>query len=305
MTKQKLSRGSTPARVGRKAKVQRGKAKVKQISFLDRMIRAIPVSERGLQKGLTFILIAGVGVAGLALADTLGAGDMLKQGVAKMASDNGYRVRHLVVDGMEHVDESEVYAIVSDQNDRSMPLIELEDIRQQLTKLSWVEDARVTRRLPDTLLVEIQEREIAAVWENHGQYALIDDAGHVLEFVGSGSYPDLPKISGRDANHHAAELSTLIEAAPALKEQLKAASWVGNRRWDLHFRSGETLQLPEGDELARTALTKFARFDGVNRLLGRDLANFDMRDPKFMYVRKSAEQQSAAAIADSQAGEEG
>src|SRR3546814_16143270 len=60
---------------------------------------------------------------------------------------------------------------------------------------------------------------------------------------------------------------------------LAGATWVGNRRWDLRFRSGETLSLPEGEAEAKAAIAKFAHMDGANRLLGRGILRFDMSDP--------------------------
>ena len=41
---------------------------------------------------------------------------------------------------------------------------------------------------------------------------------------------------------------TLLDAAPALRPQVVAAEWVGNRRWNLTFKTGQVLALPQGDE---------------------------------------------------------
>jgi cell division protein FtsQ len=74
-------------------------------------------------------------------------------------------------------------------------------------------------------------------------------------------------------------------AVPTLKPQLASATWVGGRRWDLSFQSGETVALPEGDGAAKTALTKFARLDKSSGLLGRGIVRFDLRVPGKMIVR--------------------
>ena len=66
---------------------------------------------------------------------------------------------------------------------------------------------------------------------------------------------------------------------------LDGATWIGDRRWDIRFRSGETLSLPEGDGAARDALVDFARRDGVARLLGQGIVRFDMRVPGRFVVR--------------------
>ena len=73
--------------------------------------------------------------------------------------------------------------------------------------------------------------------------------------------------------------------APTLKPQLESASWVGRRRWDLSFQSGETIVLPEGEGDAKTALAKFAEMDKSAGLLGRGIKRFDLRIPGKMIVR--------------------
>jgi cell division protein FtsQ len=72
---------------------------------------------------------------------------------------------------------------------------------------------------------------------------------------------------------------------PTLKPQLATATWVGDRRWDLAFQSGESVALPEGESDARDALAKFARLDKQNGLLGRGIVRFDLRVAGKMIVR--------------------
>ena len=67
------------------------------------------------------------------------------------------------------------------------------------------------------------------------------------------------------------------------------ATWVGQRRWDLHFQGGEVLSLPEGEAEARRAIERFAQLDQRDSLLGRGFARIDMRDPRRAYVRISRE----------------
>jgi cell division protein FtsQ len=97
--------------------------------------------------------------------------------------------------------------------------------------------------------------------------------------------PDLPLLIGPGANGQEQELSGLMADVPSLKPQLASATWVGGRRWDLNFQSGETVALPEGYDAARTALDKFARADKQSALLGRGLVRFDLRVPGKMIVR--------------------
>ena len=98
-------------------------------------------------------------------------------------------------------------------------------------------------------------------------------------------------IVGKKANLKFTQLDSLLDVAPALRPMVTGATWIGNRRWDLEFDSGETLALPEGEETASAALLNFARMDGVNRLLGRGVVHFDLRDAERAYLRMPPKQE--------------
>jgi cell division protein FtsQ len=118
---------------------------------------------------------------------------------------------------------------------------------------------------------------------------LIDSTGVVLDHVRLDAMPDLPLLIGPEANRQTASLARLLEAAGHLKPQLAGATWVGGRRWDLRFPTGEILALPEGEDAAANAVSEFARRDQQAQLLGRGFVRFDMRIAGQMIVRVSRE----------------
>ena len=197
----------------------------------------------------------------------------------------GFTVKRVDVVGIRNMDSAPVYEIALDQRSMAMPLVDVEGIRQRLLRYGWVKDARVSRRLPDTLVIDIVERQPAALWQDRQQLALIDADGVVIDRVPVTEMPDLPLLVGPGANLHGRDLDRLLEVAPALKPQLVSASWVGGRRWDLKLQTGETIALPEGDEAARAALARFADLDKSTGLLGRGLVRFDLRLAGKMVVR--------------------
>lgn len=178
-----------------------------------------------------------------------------------------------------------VYARALAQRDRPMPMVELETLRGELKQLPWVMDARVSLQLPSTLAIDIVEREPHAVLQKPDRLMLIDAQGVELEPIAADAAEGMLLISGPGSAKQVAPLEQLLASAPALEPQVVAAEWVGNRRWNLTFKSDQVLALPEGATEAATALVKFARLDGQNRLLGREVASFDMRSPPRIYMR--------------------
>ncbi|MVZ97329.1 FtsQ-type POTRA domain-containing protein [Sphingorhabdus sp. IMCC26285] len=272
--------------VRRNAQPPRPRQKVQQISVMDRALRALPFSEEDIQRATTWLIIAALTVLAFAAAQWAGITTAAYLQYSEIAARAGFQVQRVEVTGMERVDQLKVYDLVLAEKDRAMPLVDIDKVRADLLQYGWIEDARVSRRLPDTLAVEIVERKPAAVWQRDGKYSLIDARGNVLENVQPGDAGTLPILNGADANQHAIALNALLDKASALKAQISGASWIGNRRWDLKFKSGETLALPEGESAAAEALLNFARMDGIHRLLGRDIIHFDLRDPERAYFRK-------------------
>jgi cell division protein FtsQ len=207
----------------------------------------------------------------------------------------GFKVSGYQIVGIAHMDRSRVDEVVNDELRRAadeagsakapQALVDAGAIRERLLRYGWVKDARVLRRLPDTLVIDIVERKPAALWQSQGQLALIDSEGVVLDRVPVDRMPDLPLLIGPGANGQEKELSSLMADVPTLKPQLASATWVGGRRWDLNFQSGETVALPEGYPAARAALDRFAKADKQSGLLGRGMVRFDLRVPGKMIVR--------------------
>ncbi|MEO9601355.1 FtsQ-type POTRA domain-containing protein [Parasphingorhabdus sp.] len=264
---------------------KQAKRKVKKVSIFDKMLRAMPVSEAQVQKGLTWGLVAVFVLGAYSVAHYSGINDRIKAEVATAVGNAGFEVKRVEVSGVNRIDELKVYEITLAQKDRSMLLVDINAVRDDLLADGWIKDARVSRRLPDTLVVDIIEREPVAVWQYKGNLSLIDKTGYPLEEITKEEIPDLPVIVGKRANLKFTQLDVLLDVAPALRPMVTGATWIGNRRWNLEFDSGETLALPEGEETASAALLNFARMDGVNRLLGRGVVHFDLRDAERAYLR--------------------
>ncbi|MDB5705323.1 MAG: cell division protein FtsQ [Sphingomonas bacterium] len=280
-----IKRGSPPRRP-----VQNKRRQQPKVSTLDKIIEALPVSHETLRRIATWSIVGAVGAVALAGATWLGIPSAIGVAIAEGIGRAGFRVEQVEVTGLSRMDRMTVYAVALDQRSRAMPLVDLEDVRQKLLSYGWIADAHVSRRLPDTLLVHIVERKPTAVWQDHGKLSLIAENGIWLEPVKAEAMPDLPLVIGPGANEQEAAYQKLLDAAPALRPLVKAATWVGNRRWNLLFESGETLALPEGDADAAKALVKFAQLDGVRPLLGKGWIRFDMRDPSKLVARRPGQE---------------
>jgi len=281
-----MSRAPAARTLKRRPQASRGGRKpAKKVGWLDRAVAAVPVSEATLRKTTGWGMFAAAIAVLLVMASWLGIPGAVGTALAETVGRAGFKVDRIEVTGAKRMDRMTVYAVALDQRSRAMPLIDLAAVRYRLLDYPWIADARVSRRLPDTLVIDIVEREPVAIWQNHGQLMLIDVSGKPLEPVSPDAMPPLPLVIGDGANEQEPGYQKLMEAAPALKRLVKAASWVGERRWDLMFASGEKLSLPEGETASARALAKFATLDARDRLLGRGYVSFDLRNDDRLVIR--------------------
>lgn len=164
--------------------------------------------------------------------------------------------------------------------------IPLEQTRARIESLTWVQSARVERRLPGTIAVHITERRPFAVWQHQGKFRLIDRAGEIVDQDLS-EMKELPLVVGQGAPAHAALLLDLLGEHPALLSRLVAAVRVGERRWNLRLNTGADVMLPEGGEAA--AITRLMGLHHDHALLDRPLRAVDMRLPDRLVVRPQPE----------------
>lgn len=277
-----IRRGIEPAR--RPVQSGRRVPAMRKQSLIDQMLLMLPVSEATLQRIATWTIMSMIAAGAIGLSTLFGVPQAAGLALAEGVGAAGFRVESIEVTGARRMNPMTVYSSVLDQKSRAMPLVDLAQVRGRLKRIGWVADAQVSRRLPNKLVVHIIERQPVAVWQHDGVLALIDANGVALEQILPETLPQLPLLIGQGANRQAQNYRALLDATPAMRPLIKAATWVGNRRWNLLFATGETLMLPE--DAPQRALVKFAELDGTRQLLGRGLLRFDMRDPTRLVVRK-------------------
>ena len=259
-------------------------AKRNTSGILDQVMTALPFTEEQWHKFFLVMILAFVMTIAWYAASYAGVPDLVRAELAKSASRAGFEVERVRVTGVKRLNEQVVYERVLGEQDRPMPLVDVAEIRERLLELSWVKDARVSRQLPDLLRIDIVEREPHAVVQKPDRFILVDETGHELQPIPRDQIGERLLISGPGAQKQVAELGRLLDAAPALEPQIAAAEWIGNRRWNLTFKTDQLLLLPSGDQ-GPAALVKFAELDGRNRLIGGKVVAIDMRVPDRAYLR--------------------
>ncbi len=195
----------------------------------------------------------------------------------------GFAVKNILVDGRHYTDGETLKAMVNLQSGDPILAFDPVAAKTMIEKISWVKKAHIERRLPDTVYIKLEERKPLALWQRNKRLSLIDAEGVVLTDQHLERWKDLLIVVGDDAPKNTAALLSMLEAEPAIKDRVEAATLVSGRRWDLMLTSGAEVKLPESE--LGLALRKLAVNHEEEAILDKDVLSIDVRDEGRITVR--------------------
>ncbi len=235
-----------------------------------------------------------VGTVGLAVRTVAPGGTIasLRERLGGSTGFTGLRVAHVTIEGRANTPEPLLRAAIGVTIGDPILGFSVEAARARIETLTWVEQATVERRLPDTVVVAIVERRPFAIWQNEKKFHLIDRAGQIVANQDVALFKDkLPMVVGAAAPAGAADLLKQLDKYPALSARILASVRVGERRWNLHLKNGIDVMLPEGHETE--ALERLMQLQQEHALMDRPLTNIDLRLPDRLVVRPRVETAAA------------
>lgn len=214
---------------------------------------------------------------------TLEGGSFVQDNLVKASADAGFTVKTVSVEGRLYSDPAAILTALGTEEGKPLLAFDPGAAQRALEQLPWIKSAKVERRWPDTVYVALTERAPLALWQRDKELALIDPEGVVITREGLDRFGDLMIVTGEKAPLHAAELLALLKAEPLIDSKIEAASWTGDRRWNLKTSQEAIIKLPEGD--LGLALGRLAKIEKENAILEKDVTQIDLRDPAKIIVR--------------------
>lgn len=200
----------------------------------------------------------------------------------------GFRLQDVMVSGRRVTPAEEIQKALGYDIGSPIMALDLDAIRERLEALPAVRRAAVKRTLPSTLHLLVEERVAVAVWQNKGDYSLIDRDGRIIP-GDSSLLPQLLLVTGEGAPNQTGRLLDMLASEASLASRVKAAVRVGNRRWNLvldRVEQGVEVRLPEVN--AEQAWQRLARLEKDSSLSGQSVGMIDLRQPDRMVLNAMA-----------------
>ncbi|GLK82266.1 hypothetical protein GCM10017653_03350 [Ancylobacter defluvii] len=207
----------------------------------------------------------------------------MADGVANIA---GFKIRTVNLSGQNHVSPGDILATAGVKPTSSLLTLDAEEARMRLEQLAWIKRATVQKLYPDRLDIQVVEREGFALWQKDGKINVIARDGTVIApYSDDPRYIRLPVVVGEGAQNHVTEIVEALGLVPGVRDKVRAAIRVADRRWTLKMRNGIDVRLPETGMAG--ALQELAVLDRDKQLLTRDVTIIDLRLPDRVSVRLS------------------
>jgi cell division protein FtsQ len=197
----------------------------------------------------------------------------------------GFRIAAIALEGQKQVSREEILSTAGVTGRSSLLFLDADAARQKLKTNPWIADATVLKLYPDRLQMQVTERQAFALWQKDGRVAVIADDGTVLEPYVARRFTGLPLVVGTGAQTRAKEFLALIARYPEIRDSVKAAVLIAERRWNLRLKNGIDVRLPEAD--IDRAFDTLVTLDQEKKLLSRDITAIDLRLPDRVTVRLS------------------
>ena len=209
-------------------------------------------------------------------------------------AEAGFGIDSIEITGQTLTGDAEIATLLTAGMGNSTLTFDVQKAQARLSWLAAVESAKVRKVYPDRVIVELVERKPAVRWRVGETTWLLDERGRRIG-TDIASYTDLPLVIGQGAADDAVPMVRIMDRHPGLMDGLAALSRIGDRRWDLIYRSGLRVQLPE--QGIAQALNRLEEYQRDYRLLERDLTQIDLRVPGLVALSPGelATEQIAAA----------
>lgn len=156
-------------------------------------------------------------------------------------------------DTPQRVDATDVLQVVRSEVRGNFFTVDIERLRQALEKLPWVRSVSIRREFPYRLVVQLEEHQALAHWNNH---SLVNQQGEVFVAKSeSGSEQILPNFIGPDDT--AADITghyvQFTQQLATLNLQAVQIALSPRRAWQLRLSNGMVLELGREDMQQRLA----------------------------------------------------
>ena len=146
--------------------------------------------------------------------------------------------------------------------------------------------SEIKRKLPDTLIINIEEYLPFAIWKTNGDIHLIDEEGKIISISDKekSKFLHLIVVAGEDSKNNIDSLFNMLSSNPTLFSRIKSAIFVGKRRWNLELDNGIIIKMPE-----KNIINAWDKLDKILSINGSEIGikSIDLRNSDKIFLEEN------------------
>lgn len=235
------------------------------------------------------VQVFGAILALLAFAGLIAAKDVIWEGgvtafkfVQGEFAAAGFGIDSIEISGQVLTKDADIITLLTVGTGNSTLTFDAQKAQARLEWLRSVKSATVRKVYPNRVIVSIVEKTPVLRWRIGSTTWLLDERGDKIG-TDIASYTELPLVIGQGAADDAVPMVRLLARHEKVGDGLAALSRIGDRRWDLIYRNGLRVQLPETG--VAQALDRLDIYQAQYQLLDRDVTQIDLRVPGMVTLK--------------------
>ena len=209
-----------------------------------------------------------------------------------------FAIKDVQIRGNKTISSEEILSVIDNYYDTNMLKLSAQQVKQDLQGTIPIKDVRVHYKLPHTLILEVEEREVAAALHYLNSFALIDSQGIIVKSVTRLENYSIPIVTGlkvvdakiakkpvfEEYPMHYETLLELIDAAKPILHELSEINLVVDANKDTSFYlytlDGYQVFLGQWDDKKITTMRDLLA-DIRDKNLGKGLLDISHNTPIF------------------------
>ena len=200
--------------------------------------------------------------------------------------NRGFTLQKVEISGIKNLARDNILKIVHSQNTSNIFDINLLKLYNELNSNTWVQSLHVERVLPDTIKIDIKEKQPIAILQNEKGNSLITKQGKIISYSNINKFKnDLPIICGDGSNKNAYSILQIMKRDKDFSKHIWSLNYINKRRWNLHFNQGLIILLPAKKIV--DAWEKIVTLQKHYNILNLGLTEIDVRNPNLILGKVS------------------
>jgi len=186
-----------------------------------------------------------------------------------------FSINSIEIIGRERSSKKILSEVLKPYKNKSLVSVNLKNIQNEIEKIVWIKDVIVRKVYPETLSISIEEYSPSAVWKRGSEHYILDKYGYRIEKIKSNEFQNYFKIKGMGADKKLKNLLDKLHYYPDILNQIDYANFISRRRWDLHYKNGLRILLPENN--VSESLSLLDSYIKKNKLIEKGHKKIDLR----------------------------